>query len=75
MSNVHSTFTRLFDNIGFKCKIICHFKISAKVGIQPRIKYGVSLPPTRAFEGRFQQGTNINWIPAPRSGRGQVSQE
>jgi hypothetical protein len=30
------------------------------VGIQPRIKYGVSLPPTRAFEGRFQQGTILN---------------
>jgi len=30
------------------------------VGIQPRIKYGVSLPPTRAFEGRFQQGAILN---------------
>jgi hypothetical protein len=35
MSNVHSTFTRLFDNIGFKCKIICHFKISAFAGMTP----------------------------------------
>ena len=34
MSNVHSTFTRLFDNIGFKCKIICHFKISAIAGLE-----------------------------------------
>ena len=27
-------FTRVFDNIGLKCKIICHLKISAKAGIQ-----------------------------------------
>ena len=45
----HAYFTRLFDNIGFKCKIICHFKISEKAGIQfrntgfPRIKYGAGL--------------------------------
>ncbi len=26
-------FTRVFDNIGFKCKIICHLKISAFAGI------------------------------------------
>ncbi len=25
-------FTRVFDNIGFKCKIICHLKISADGG-------------------------------------------
>ena len=42
-------FTRVFDNIGFKCKINCHLKISAKAGIQientgfPRIKYGAGL--------------------------------
>jgi len=29
-------FTRVFDNIGFKCKIICHLKISAKAGIQEK---------------------------------------
>ena len=26
-------FTRVFDNIGFKCKIICHLKISAFAGM------------------------------------------
>ena len=40
-------FTRVFDNIGFKCKIICHLKISAKAGIQIektgfRIKSGMT---------------------------------
>jgi hypothetical protein len=40
-------FTRVFDNIGFKCKIICHLKISAKAGIQVektgfRIKSGMT---------------------------------
>jgi hypothetical protein len=27
-------FARVFDNIGFTCKIICRHKISAKAGIQ-----------------------------------------
>ena len=31
-------FTRVFDNIGFKCKIICHLKISAKAGLISRLK-------------------------------------
>jgi hypothetical protein len=30
-------FTRVFDNIGFKCKIICHLKISAMAGLSDHL--------------------------------------
>ena len=39
-------FTRVFDNIGFKCKIICHLKISAIAGLETErgiISNGVNL--------------------------------
>ena len=48
VSNMPNTFTRVFDNIGSKCKIICRFKISAKAGIQIenngfRVKPGMTI--------------------------------
>jgi hypothetical protein len=36
-------FTRVFDNIGFKCKIICHLKISAFAGMTPLIPVNVAV--------------------------------
>ncbi len=45
--NMPNPIARLFDNIGFQCKIMCRFKISAKAGIQVektgfRIKSGMT---------------------------------
>ena len=40
----------VFDNIGFKCKIICHFKISAKAGIQLE-KTGFRVKPGMTKQG------------------------
>jgi len=46
-------FTRVFDNIGFKCKIIFHLKISAKAGL--RAVERVKLPPP-AKTGQARRG-------------------
>ncbi len=49
-------FTRVFDNIGFKCKIICHLKISAFRGIWQR---GVTcLRATHRQRGDFMVHVN-----------------